>query len=185
MVVFSEDDNPHDLVKFYQTIISIQGVGCPHQLAGLRLGEAVLDLGSGLGVDSFIAGRAVGREGRVTGLDISSGEVQHAASRASHRGETNLQFVHGDMEKMPFESESFDAVISNGAFCLAGDKAAAFREIMRVLRPGGRFSVACTTLRTQLEDGVEWPVCMRVFMPLSEAEPLLTRLISGFSENGN
>jgi len=157
-----------------------QGVGCPHGHAAIRKGERVLDIGSGLGVDSFIAGEAVGESGEVTGLDISKGEVGHANKRAIARGINNVKFVHGDMEKMPFEEESFDAVISNGAFCLAPNKEAAFKEIYRVLKPGGRFSVACTTVKTELDQDVNWPICMRVFMPLNEAVPMLDNV--GFSE---
>ena len=107
------------------------------------------------------------------GLDISKGEVEHANNRAQMRHETNVSFIHGDMEKMEFEDGTFDKVISNGAFCLAPSKAAAFTEVMRVLKPGGKFSVCCTTLQEQLEEGVSWPVCMRVFMPLQDAVPML------------
>ena len=153
-----------------------QGVGCPHNHAGISEGQSVLDLGSGLGVDSFIAAGLVGTEGRVTGLDISRKEVEHAASRAKARNIKNLDFVHGDMEKMPFSDEQFDVVISNGAFCLASDKAAAFREIHRVLKPGGQFSVACTTTKVDLDSDTNWPVCMRVFMPLEAARPMLEEI---------
>ena len=139
-------------------------------------GQCVLDLGSGLGVDSFIAASLVGTSGRVTGLDFSRKEVEHAAARASARNVKNLDFVHGDMEKMPFSDGQFDVVISNGAFCLASDKAAAFREIQRVLKPGGRFSVACTTTRVPLDTDINWPVCMRVFMPLEAAQPMLEEI---------
>jgi len=159
-----------------------QGVGCPHGHAHLKQGERVLDLGSGLGVDSFIAGAAVGASGSVIGLDISKGEVAHANKRVEARGVRNVTFVHGDMEKMPFDTESFDAVISNGAFCLAPDKEAAFKEIYRVLKPGGRFSVACTTVKEDLEKDVNWPICMRVFMPLENAQPMLSEI--GFNNVG-
>ena len=142
----------------------------------LLSGHAVLDLGSGLGVDSFIAASLVGSEGRVTGLDISRKEVEHAANRAKVRDIKNLEFVHGDMEKMPFSDEQYDVVISNGAFCLASDKEAAFREIHRVLKPGGNFSVACTTTKVDLDTDVNWPVCMRVFMPLQAAQPMLEEI---------
>eukprot|EP00092_Neocalanus_flemingeri_P001211 GFUD01001290.1.p1 GENE.GFUD01001290.1~~GFUD01001290.1.p1 ORF type:complete len:595 (+),score=168.40 GFUD01001290.1:46-1830(+) len=159
-----------------------QGVGCPHGHAAIIEGESVLDIGSGLGVDSFIAGAAVGDSGLVTGLDISKGEVGHAIKRAAARSVTNVKFVHGDMEKMPFETESFDAVISNGAFCLAPNKEAAFEEIFRVLKPGGRFSVACTTVKEDLDKEINWPICMRVFMPLDHAVPMLNRV--GFGNVG-
>jgi len=107
----------------------------------------VLDLGSGLGVDSFIAASRVGKEGRVVGLDISKNEVKHASTRAKARGISDyVSFVNADMEKMPFDASEFDCVISNGAFCLAPNKKAAFAEIYRVLKPGGRFSVSTSTM---------------------------------------
>merc|ERR1711974_101743 len=119
-----------------------QGVGCPHPAANIQEGDFVLDVGSGLGVDSFIAAAATGEEeGMVVGLDISPGEVRDA---------------------------TFDVVISNGAFCLAPDKEKAFKEVFRVLKPGGRFSICCTTLQEKLDPGVNWPLCMRVFLPLEE-----------------
>ena len=158
-----------------------QGVGCPHTRAGVRAGDQVLDLGSGLGVDSFIAAAAArGNSGAVVGLDISKQEVEHARTRAAERGLDNVRFEHGDMERMTFSDNSFDVVISNGAFCLAPNKEAAFREIFRVLKPGGRFSVCCTTTRTDLDSGVAWPICMRVFMPLSDTRPMLENI--GFTD---
>ena len=159
-----------------------QGVGNPHIHANLKLGETVLDIGSGLGVDSFIAASTVGESGKVIGLDISKGEVRHATKRAELRGldPNNIEFKHGDMEKIPLEDNSVDCVISNGAFCLAPNKQKSFEEIKRVLKPGGRFSVACTTLRQNLDETVKWPICMQVFMPLQDANPMLNNL--GFSE---
>lgn len=156
-----------------------QGVGCPHHLANIGLGEQVLDLGSGLGVDSFIAASQTGPSGSVVGLDISKMEVEHAQARAEHRHLENVTFVNGDMEKMPFDDNKFDVVISNGAFCLAPNKEAAFKEIYRVLKPGGRFSVCCTTTKVDLDKDVDWPICMRVFMPLNHTKSLLENV--GFS----
>jgi len=159
-----------------------QGVGNPHLHAHLQRGEHVLDIGSGLGVDSFIAAEEVGKTGKVTGLDISKGEVRHATTRANARGldQNNIEFKHGDMEKIPLSDNSIDCVISNGAFCLAPNKRKSFEEIKRVLKPGGRFSVACTTTLQNLDESVKWPICMQVFMPLQDAKPLLTDL--GFSD---
>lgn len=111
----------------------------------------MLDLGSGLGVDSFIAAHRVGKNGRVVGLDIAKNEVKHAAKRAEARGISDyVSFVNADMEKMPFENNEFNAIISNGAFCLAPNKKAAFAEIFRVLKPGGRMSVSTSTMIVQI-----------------------------------
>jgi len=154
-----------------------QGVGNPHKHASIKVGDRVLDLGSGLGVDSFIAASRVGDEGSVVGLDISKGEVVHASKRARARGvEERVTFVNGDMENVPLPDDSVDVVISNGAFCLAPDKERAFQEIYRVLKPGGHFSVACTTLLKDLDGDVNWPICMRVFMPLVRAQPMLDHI---------
>jgi len=159
-----------------------QGVGNPHIHAELKEGETVLDIGSGLGVDSFIAASTVGKSGKVFGLDISKSEVRHASKRAKLRGldQQNIEFIHGDMERIPLDDNSVDCVISNGAFCLAPNKQKSFEEIKRVLKPGGRFSVACTTLLQNLDDSIKWPICMQVFMPLQDANPMLNNL--GFSE---
>ena len=99
--------------------------------------------------------------------------MEHAKQRAAAKGLENVSFVNADMENMPFENDRFDVIISNGAFCLAPNKEKAFKEIFRVLKPGGRFSVCCTTTKTMLDSDVNWPICMRVFMPLDSATPLL------------
>jgi len=154
-----------------------QGVGNPHKHANIVQGNRVLDLGSGLGVDSFIAAERVGEVGSVLGLDISKGEVIHARKRAEARGvDGRVSFEVGDMEQIPADDGSIDVVISNGAFCLAPNKKKAFAEIFRVLKPGGHFSVACTTLLKDLEATVNWPICMRVFMPLEKGIPMLKEL---------
>lgn len=126
-----------------------QGVGNPHIHAKIQPGEKVLDLGSGLGVDSIIASHYAGEKGRVIGLDLSSKEVLHATKRAEARG-ANIKYVNADMEAIPLPDDTIDVVISNGAFCLAPDKEKAFREIYRVLRPGGRMSVCTSTVKLDL-----------------------------------
>ena len=84
------------------------------------------------------------------------------------------------MENIPLADNTVDCIISNGAFCLAPNKRKSFEEIKRVLKPGGRFSIACTTLLQTLDESTKWPICMQVFMPLKEAKPLLTAL--GFTD---
>ena len=78
------------------------------------------------------------------------------------------------MEKMTLDSDMFDCVISNGAFCLAPSKKAAFSEIFRVLKPGGRFSVSTSTMKVQIDqaDGKQWPICMRMFVQLDDLKPI-------------
>ena len=143
----------------------------------------MLDLGSGLGVDSFIAAARTGESGKVTGLDLAKSEVLHANKRAQERGIADrVTFVQGDMEKMSFGDSSFDVVISNGAFCLAPNKKAAFSEIFRVLKPGGRFSVSTSTMKVNINqaDGKQWPICMRMFVALDALKPICEEC--GFKE---
>jgi arsenite methyltransferase len=149
---------------------NFQGVGSPHAHAGIQPGDSVADIGSGLGIDSFIAADAVGESGSVIGIDISDLEVRHSTTRAAARGLTNLRFEVGDLERLPLPDACVDVVISNGAFCLAPDKAAAFREVARVLKPGGRFSICTSTVKSSLQPGV-WPLCMRMFAELSSLKP--------------
>ncbi|EOD08748.1 hypothetical protein EMIHUDRAFT_459946 [Emiliania huxleyi CCMP1516] len=158
---------------------NFQGVASPHTLAALQPGEAVVDLGSGLGVDSFIAAAAVGEAGRVTGVDIAASEVRHATARARERSlDGRVSFVVGDLERLPLPAASADAVISNGAFCLAPNKPKAFAEVWRVLRPGGRFAIATSVVLRPLEEG-KWPLCMRMFSELSSLQPIATK--AGFA----
>ena len=131
---------------------NFQGVNNPHNLGQVKPGEHVLDLGSGLGVDSFIAAARTGESGTVTGLDLAKSEVVHANKRSKERGISDrVKFVQGDMEKMSFDENSFDVVLSNGAFCLAPNKKAAFSEIFRVLKPGGRFSVSTSVMKVNID----------------------------------
>jgi SAM-dependent methyltransferase len=151
----------------------MQGTGNPHAFAAIKAGEVCLDLGSGLGVDAFLAANRVGKDGRVIGLDLSQKEVVRAQKRAGERSIENVLFVHGDMEAIPLEDSSVDVVISNGGFCLVPDKEKAFKEINRVLVPGGRLSISCTTLKKELSEDKDWPSCMEVFMPLDSVNPVL------------
>ncbi|HSJ59550.1 MAG TPA: methyltransferase domain-containing protein, partial [Anaerolineae bacterium] len=114
------------------------GCGNPLAIASLRPGEAVLDLGSGGGIDCFLAARQVGPEGRVIGLDMTPDMVKLARQNAKKLGVTNVDFRFGEMEEMPLPDESVDVVISNCVINLSPDKDAVFAEAYRVLRPGGR-----------------------------------------------
>ena len=171
----------------------MQGTGNPFLLADLSPGEIVLDLGSGFGVDAILAGSKVGENGRVVGVDLSLQEVSDANKRVLERGIKNVRFYNMDIERLSaIPDGSIDCVISNGGFCLVPNKRRAFREILRVLKPQGRFSIACTTLRRgyghinkfmtdEAEQSAErFPSCMEVFMPLDAAEPMLVSL--GFED---
>jgi SAM-dependent methyltransferase len=169
-----------DLDIIGEDVNLMQGTGNPHAFAKILPGERCLDLGSGLGVDAFLAASRVGNKGKVIGLDLSAKEVVRARSRAEERKVENVVFVQGDMESIPLADQSVDVVISNGGFCLVPDKKKAFKEINRVLVPGGRLSISCTTLKKDLTADMNWPSCMEVFMPLVSVVPTLEEI--GFED---
>merc|ERR1712160_178885 len=160
--------------------VNFQGVGCPHRHAEIKKGESVLDMGAGLGVDSLLAANAVGKEGRVMGIDLSEECVRHANKMSSDRSlETSLRFAQLPIENFDEQicgGEIFDVVISNGAFCLLPNKKSGFRNAFKVLKSGGRIAICTTVLKEQLDDDVEWPLCMETFAKLEELEPMLKDL---------
>jgi len=123
-------------------LLASLGCGNPVAIAGLRPGQRVLDLGSGGGLDVFLAARKVGPEGFVYGLDMTDEMLDLARAHQRQAGVTNVEFLKGDIEAIPLPDASVDVVISNCVINLAPDKAAAFREAHRVLVPGGQFAVS-------------------------------------------
>ncbi|MEP7379816.1 MAG: arsenite methyltransferase [Chloroflexota bacterium] len=119
-------------------VLASLGCGNPLAVADLHEGERVLDLGSGGGIDVLLSAKRVGPTGRAIGLDMTDEMLALAQRNAAQAGATNVEFVRGHIEDIPLPAESVDVVISNCVINLAADKPAVFREIARVLRPGGR-----------------------------------------------
>ncbi len=118
------------------------GCGTPASYAGLAEGMTVLDLGSGAGIDAFIAAREIGPDGRAIGVDMTSQMVDRARQNAETLGMTNVEFRLGEIEALPVETGSVDRILSNCVLNLVPDKARAFQEMFRTLKPGGSFAVS-------------------------------------------
>ena len=132
------------------------GVGCGAPLAAAKLaaGETVLDLGSGAGFDAFLAAREVGGTGRVVGVDMTPEMIERARRNAATAGYSNVEFRSGRIEALPVADASVDVVISNCVINLVPDKAAVYREVARVLRPGGRIIVSDVVLDAPLPPAI-------------------------------
>ncbi len=118
------------------------GCGTPTAVADLRPGETVLDLGSGAGIDVFLAAQAVGPQGRAIGVDMTPAMLDRARANAARAGFHNVEFRLGEIEALPVADASVDVILSNCVINLAPDKARVFGEMHRVLRPGGRFAIS-------------------------------------------
>ena len=165
--------------------LSSLGCGNPTAIAGLKEGEHVLDLGSGGGLDCFLAAQKVGPKGKAVGLDMTPDMVELARRNAGKVGLANVEFHQGEIERMPFPDASFDVIISNCVINLSPDKDAVFNESFRVLRPGGRFRVSdIVWLRAPSEkersDLESWAGCIAGALVAGEYEAKLSA--AGFSD---
>lgn len=125
-----------------EVLASYCGVGNPFSLAPIPRGASILDIGCGAGVDSFVAAAMVGPEGRVIGIDLSPEMVERAKKNLEKTSLPNVTIQEGSAEDLSFPDETFDIVISNGVFNLVPDKLKALKEVLRVLKPEGRFLLA-------------------------------------------
>lgn len=161
-------------------------LGCGSTLLSLDMvpGERILDLGCGRGEETLEAAALVGPTGMATGLDLTEAMVIKAKENGLAAGVKNVVFVQGDIEDLPFQDESFDGVMSNCVINHAKDKGKAYREINRVLRPGGRFVVADAVTKIPLPDEVKndpkaWAECYGG--AITEEEYLLAIRVAGYA----
>ena len=153
---FSMIGDEYQNVKGYNPDADL-GLGCgiPTQFADIKEGDHLLDLGSGAGNDCFIARTLVGESGRITGLDFTDAMVRKSVDNALKLGYSNVTFVKGDIEAMPFPGHTFDIIVSNCVLNLVPDKKRAFAEMMRVLKPSGHFCVSDVVLKGDLPEAMK------------------------------
>ncbi len=161
------------------------GCGNPTAVADLHVGESVLDLGSGGGIDVLLSARRVGPTGKAYGLDMTDEMLELARANQREAGVENVEFIKGTIEEVPLADDSVDVVISNCVINLSGDKGAVMREAARVLRPGGRFAVTDVIADEDMDettkaDMAQWTGC--IAGALTESEFRDTLEAAGFHD---
>jgi ubiquinone/menaquinone biosynthesis C-methylase UbiE len=165
--------------------VTSYGCGNPTAIASMKAGETVLDLGSGAGLDCFVAAKQVGETGRVIGLDMTPDMLKLANENKAKLGVTNVEFRKGEMEAMPVDDNSVDVILSNCVINLSPDKDTVFNESFRVLRDGGRFHVSDIVLSRDLSDAERddlslWAGCASG--ALRESDYLGRLVLAGFTD---
>lgn len=161
----SSNDNAIDYTVFSESYNNLEGynpdadlgLGCglPTQFAKIKKGDTVVDLGSGAGNDCFVARAETGDTGRVIGVDFSDEMLAKAKSNTQKLGYNNVEFIKGDIEDLPLESNTADVIVSNCVLNLVPDKEKAFSQIYRILKPGGHFSISDVVLIGDLPEKLQ------------------------------
>jgi arsenite methyltransferase len=153
---------PDELLAAVPDDIASFSLGCgdPITLAALQPGQTVLDLGSGGGLDCFLAGKKVGESGYVIGVDMTPEMLEKARANAKRMGVTNVEFRQGFLEDLPVKDNSIDVTISNCVINLSPDKAKVFSEVFRVLKPGGKLAVSDIVTDGPLPDAIKQSLSM-------------------------
>ena len=179
---YSQDE----LSSLPESVIALSdGCGNPTGLGMIREGETIVDLGSGGGIDVFLASRRVGDSGKVIGLDMTPEMIQKARSSAERANLANVEFRLGEIENLPLDDGSVDVIISNCVVCLSPDKDRVFREMFRTLKHGGRIAVADEvalrpSTEEEREDVAKW--CSCVTGAITEEEYTRTLVGVGFED---
>ena len=131
------------------------GCGLPTKFALIKKGDTVIDLGSGAGNDCFIARAEAGETGKIIGIDFTPEMLEKARENVKRKGFTNVEFIKGDIDNLPLESNTADVIVSNCVLNLVPDKQAVFNEIYRVLKPNGHFSISDIVLTGELPEKIK------------------------------
>lgn len=161
------------------------GCGDPVTIAGLQPGETVLDLGSGGGIDCFLAARQVGESGHVIGVDMTPAMLEKANANKARMGVTNVEFRQGQIEALPVDDNTVDVIMSNCVINLSPDKTAVFSEAFRVLKPGGRVSISDIVTEGDFSaelraDTAQWAECVTGAIDVQQYTALMREV--GFTE---
>src|SRR5262249_17216431 len=147
--------DPAELARLpAETTASFAGVANPHRIGAIREGETVLDVGCGAGTDLLLAARQGGSSGRALGVDMTPPSLERTRAGAGPPGYSHVDVREGDALRLPVDDASVDVVISNGVINLVPDKLAAFAEIFRVLRSGGRLQLGDIVVENELSEGI-------------------------------